>query len=252
MSGSSPFLKFIKNEFKYHISQPSFPGFLAIMYLIIAYAFATPDYQMSAPIMQEIHLIFVFTGMVVVVFFVFISSRSFAREFETRTMNILVTTPLGKSKIFFGKLISILLLIPLIVLVLLLAIGTVAIFNGTIPNIEVYYTAHRMALFILYIISMVAFTTLVSVLTRKSSTANILTMLYIFISIPIGMAFGMTQMGSPIYTVQFLFPAALNTVGLSMVMNQKTDPLLFITQIIFLTMMLILGFQAFRRSQLWG
>jgi ABC-type transport system involved in multi-copper enzyme maturation permease subunit len=247
---------YIRNELRKNLIGPTFLGFLGIFFLFLTFGYTQPQYQVSYPIKDYTWNIFTYGGLAASFFFVFIAARSYAREFETRTMNIMVTTPLSRDQIFLAKFISIALLIPFVLGFILIAILCMSMFNGTVPAFEWHMIQYQSLLFTVYMLALTAFTTLLSVTIKRSAAASILVIVYNMITIPFGIELSVRWVYDSMlidYQRAFFFPGASYSIGM-MVVHQEfmTDPYLVATSLIFIIIFYMLGAILFRRSQIWG
>jgi ABC-type transport system involved in multi-copper enzyme maturation permease subunit len=232
-----------------------FIGFLGLMVLVMPFIF-TISWRSSNPFQNETSYMFNMAGLIGSMFFAYMVTQKFTKDFEKRTINILLTSPLSRTKILIGKLLSEVLLIPVFLGVLGIIIGVLAWKNGEIPQVEVGFILYQLLILSLFLISIILFCVVLSIWLRKSGSVLTLASLYIFLPYLFASTIGITYHHSHFdinYPILVLLPGSLYCVGLTVLPAfQAPDLLLIEIQLGYLSIFFALAIVAFRRMQIWG
>jgi ABC-type transport system involved in multi-copper enzyme maturation permease subunit len=255
MARRSIFWRFVKDEFIRLVKGTDFLGFLGISALMLPFSFVT-THGSSNPVYEQTMSVFGLEGLIAGVFFAYLVSKGFAKEFEKRTLNILLTTPLSRNKIFIGKLLSFLLLVPILMLVVGTGLVIIYAADGMLPTIQLVLTSYLFLLLALFLVSIIAFSMVISILLKKTGTMIIVMAIYIFIPMTLAGAIGVTWENGETrvnYPINFLLPGSLYALGISVLWQELAPNWIFImSQFGFLTIFILLGLVLFRRAQIWG
>jgi ABC-type transport system involved in multi-copper enzyme maturation permease subunit len=255
VSGYSIFLRYIRNETVANLKGSDFIGFLGLIILVMPFIF-TISWRSSNPFQNETAYMFNMAGLIGSVFFAYLVTQKFTKDFEKRTINILLTSPLSRTKILLGKLLSEIFLIPVFLGVLGIIIGILAWKDGEIPQVEVGLILYQLLILGLFLISIILFSMTLSIWLSKSGSVLTLSTLYIFLPYIFGSTIGITYHHSHFdinYPILMLLPGSLYSVGLAVLPAfQAPDLLLIEIQIGYLSVLLGLAVVAFRRVQIWG
>lgn len=247
------FVKYLTNS---NLKGPDFLGFLGILLLI--FPLSIPGYaHADNPMKDQINMLSILIGLICGIFFAYLVTQKFTKEFENRTINILLSTPLGRSKIFIGKIISILLMIPLVIFIILLAFIISLSNSGKISNIFLIHIFQILFVLTLFLFSIVVFSMLISLWLKKAGSVLIIMAIYIFTFFIIGPLLGLSwgSGGQPLinFPMVLLFPSSMYIIELLLIQqNLMLNWLLVSMQLCYIITFLFLGIVLFRRIQIWN
>jgi hypothetical protein len=141
---------------------------------------------------------------------------------------------------------------------LVVGTGLVIIYaaDGMLPTIQLVLTSYLFLLLALFLVSIIAFSMVISILLKKTGTMIIVMAIYIFIPMTLAGAIGVTWENGETrvnYPINFLLPGSLYALGISVLWQELAPNWIFImSQFGFLTIFILLGLVLFRRAQIWG
>jgi len=248
-------LRFVRSEFSGLIKRPAFLMFLFLLSLVMMFQLTYNADRLTSPMTSLVTTPLLLSNIMTSLFMAYLASASFAREFEHRTLNILLTTPLKRTEIYIGKMLSLFCLIPIMTVFNSLYVYSLTLSYGLLPDAIGNMVPYELGLSALYFASIISLTMLISIFLRKSSTVLIIMVVFTLISAFIGLPAVIT---SPYgYSVNYgfvsLLPASTMVSGM-LVANSYfvVEGGLVPLQLAFLLVTVILGVLLFRRSELWG
>jgi ABC-2 type transport system permease protein len=135
------------------------------------------------------------------------ASVTIVSEFEERTALILFTRPIKKTPIFLGKLIGCIILEVVVIIVYYLLVAVVSFaFNGQMSD----YLPTSLVIACLYMLSATGIGMLFSSILKRSSTATIVTLLVLFLILPL--LVGLFSMCGNVDDIWFLLSVAANAI----------------------------------------
>jgi ABC-type transport system involved in multi-copper enzyme maturation permease subunit len=181
---------------------------------------------------------------------------AFSSELDNRTMDIMLTLPIERSTLFFGKIAGLIVaMIPLIASSIFFYFLLLSIVIGTIPNLVLSIALQLSLLAILFAAAMITIITLFSMLFRKTLYSLGFAGFYIigmlFIS-PILNDFSSQRLTySPNHVMLFPIPYATLAAGVKSVrVLNEVDPLLYVGLLILVGLSSSLGYLIFRRMDI--
>ena len=247
------FLRYFKNEAIENVRSMEFIIFLFIIGLFSTLILNRTD-KMENVIPSFMEEIFYIYGILTAVFFTYISAKTYAKEFEQRTMNVLLTSPITRTQVYIAKIMAVLWLLPIITSLLMVVISLNIISNGRLPIVEYALLTYRVLIFMLFNVSVIILTFFISAMTRKSSLSMLVIILMIVLALPYGS--GMHYLADTYeinYPIVFLSPMTCFITGLQVTsMFKTTDLTLICVQGLFVLVFLIIGLSRFRRMEIWG
>lgn len=198
-----------------------------------------------------------FPGVIVAIgYLLMMTVSSFSGEIDKQTMDILFALPVSRWVLYFGKVLGIILLIPLLVA----SQGGMCLFEmgiiiGYLPPVLVSIALQLILAVTLTLIAIISISALVSVVFRKtlySATAMFLYVMLMILITPALLRWGEPHMMYSInYPVVSLLPytcfAAATT---SVILLNYVDSMLYYLLTIYFTVTMAYGYLVFRRMEL--
>jgi ABC-type transport system involved in multi-copper enzyme maturation permease subunit len=251
----SRMFRFVRSEFSGLIKRPAFLMFLFLLSMVMMFQLTYNADKLNSPMTSLVSTPLLFSNIMTSLFLAYLASAAFAREFEHRTLNILLTTPLTRTEIYLGKMLSLFCLIPIMTVFNSLYIYSLTASYGLLPDAVGNLVPYELGLSALFFACVISLTMLISIFMRKSSMVLIIMVVLTLISAFIGLPAVMT---SPYgYSVNYGFvsflPASTMVAGM-LVANSYfvAEGGLVPLQLVFLLVTVMLGVVLFRRSELWG
>jgi ABC-type transport system involved in multi-copper enzyme maturation permease subunit len=111
-----PLLRLVRNELFLTLRRPSFAAFFFLLSMLMLFEISlqTQGFPLSNPMKSIIPSSLVYSNFIAALYLAYLASSSIAREYEERTMNILLTVPMKRSEVYVGKMASLACIVPLI------------------------------------------------------------------------------------------------------------------------------------------
>jgi len=194
--------------------------------------------------------------MLAMVYAVIRTVASFSGEIDDRTLDILMSLPVERRTVYFGKILGLtIIMTPLIILPVIIYFAILGVVIGAIPTITIGIALEYTLLTLLVIVAIILITALISVMLRKTLYSLGVSGFYLFGMLflsPIINDFSSQKIVyEPNYVALFPFPYAVLAAGTKSVrVMNGVDVFLIGELLLFCAIMAILGLLVFRRMDL--
>jgi ABC-type transport system involved in multi-copper enzyme maturation permease subunit len=184
------------------------------------------------------------------------TGNMFSGEIDKQTMGTLLTLPVKRWALYFGKILGMILIIPVIVLMPVgILVFELNIVVGYLPPVLISIILQLVLIIMLTFIAVISISALVSVILRKtlySATAMFLYLMLMIFIIPI-----LIGGGEPVtrynvdYALIFLLPyACFSAATVSTIILNNVDPILYYLLTTYSLIAMVYGYLVFRRMEL--
>jgi ABC-type transport system involved in multi-copper enzyme maturation permease subunit len=252
-----PLLRLVRNELFLTLRRPSFAAFFFLLSMLMLFEISlqTQGFPLSNPMKSIIPSSLVYSNFIAALYLAYLASSSIAREYEERTMNILLTVPMKRSEVYLGKMASLACIVPLIMVFDSVYILLLTASYGALPDIEWALVPYELLVSALFFLSVIALTMLLAVAMRSSSFVLIFMTIFLFLSAFLGLPVLVTgrYTYSLSYASVFLIPASVMISAFRITETYcMVDCALPVLQVAFTAAVTVAGAWLFRRSDVWG
>lgn len=251
-----------KEEFINNFTSLYFIVFIGTLCFILSFIFYLTNYFKDIIDLKQIIYFILFSAQFITIpFFCGLTINSFSGEIDKNTMQILFTIPINKISLYFGKILSILFLIPIVLIVLIIYFLIVSTLIGIFPIFYIKIIIEVFILFILTNISIIGITSLICIIFRKTIASAVIMFAYIMLmilisfTIPPDKLFLSDDYGPKYYDVDYLqisfFPFLIFFAGIfSVQMQNYVDINLYLILILYIIVSFLYSYIIFRRMEL--
>jgi ABC-type transport system involved in multi-copper enzyme maturation permease subunit len=249
--------RFIRSELWQVLRRPSFAVFFFLLSMLMLFEMnlQTQGFPIPNPMKTIIPASLVYSNFISALYLSYLAASSIAKEYEERTMNILLTAPMRRSEVYFGKMTSLVCIIPMIIFFDIAYILSLTASYGALPDIELELVPYELLVSALFFLSVIALTMLLAVVMRSSSFVLIFMTIFLFLSAFLGLpVLGVDSYDYSIsYATVFLMPASVMVSAFRITeMYCVVDSGLPVLQMLFSAAVAVAGAWLFRRSDVWG
>jgi ABC-type transport system involved in multi-copper enzyme maturation permease subunit len=246
-----------RSELGQTLRRPSFSAFFFLLSMLMLFEMSlqTQGYPLPNPMKSIIPASLVYSNFIVALYLSYLSASSIAKEYEERTMNILLTVPMRRSEVYLGKMASLACVIPLIMAFDAVYILSLTASYGALPDIELSLIPYELLVSALFFLSVIALTMLLAAVMRSSSFVLIFMTIFLFLSAFLGLPVLVTgrYTYSLSYASVFLMPASVMISAFRITETYcMVDSTLPVLQLLFIAVAAAAGIWLFRRSDVWG
>jgi len=254
---ASPSLRLVRNELVQTLKRPSFSAFFFLLSMLNLFEISLEiqGFPPANPMKSIIPSMLVYSNFICALYLAYLAASSIAREYEERTMNILLTVPMKRSGVYLAKMASLACIVPLIIAFDAVYIMALTASYGALPEIEMALVPYELLVSALFFLSVIALTMLLAVGLRSSSFVLVFMTIFLFLSAFLGLPVLVT--GRFAYSLSyfsvFLMPASVMISAFRITETYcVADSALPVLQLVFIVAVLLAGTWLFRRSDVWG
>jgi ABC-2 type transport system permease protein len=252
-----PIWRLVRSELVQTLRRPSFSGFLFLLSMLMLFEMSLQNqgYPLPNPMKSIIPASLVYSNFISALFLAYLAASSIAKEYEDRTMNILLTVPMGRSEVYMGKMAVLACIVPIIIAFDTVYILALTASFGALPEIELALVPFELLVSAMFFISVIALTMMLSVIMRSSSFVLIFMTIFLFLSAFLGLPVLSTgPYGYSLsYSSVFFMPASVMVSAFRITETYcAVDWALPALQVVFTVVVILLGTWLFRRSDVWG